>query len=256
MIKFSHGDKNSRGVCILFRKGVPITINKTIADINGRFLICEILCSGELLCTLAVIYGPNNDNPAFFDGLSQNLWECNSNLILVGDFNLVMNPQIDRHKSLINHEKAHQKLTELISDHNLTDVWRDRSPGIRRYSWSRHTPALSASRIDYALVSRCMDTIVENITYTTGVMSDHSALFMSVKEINHERGPGFWKMNASLLQRPEVIKQLKQHVIKEVDSSASPLKKWERIKKAITTTMKEISRNNCFNGQTSDSTTL
>ena len=50
-------------------------------------------------------------------------------------------------------------------------------------------------------------------------------------------------MNASLLQRPEVIKQLKQHVIKEVDSSASPLKKWERIKKAITTTMKEISRN-------------
>lgn len=47
--------------------------------------------------SLAVIYGPNEDNPSFYNMVSEAISNFkNDNVILVGDFNLVLNPDKEK----------------------------------------------------------------------------------------------------------------------------------------------------------------
>ena len=50
----------------------------------------------------SAVYAPNPDTPSFFDALLQRLMDYSAHKILIGDFNLVMDPVIDRHKSITN----------------------------------------------------------------------------------------------------------------------------------------------------------
>ena len=113
-------------------------------------------------------------------------------LIVVGDFNTVINVHLDRNiNSKHNNDKSTKKLHELMEEMMLTDVWRDRNPEIRRYSWYRMKPVKTASRLDYALVSTGLSGIIHDTFYLNGVRTDHSAFFIGL-EFNHvERGRGF-----------------------------------------------------------------
>lgn len=80
----------------MIRKGIPFIHKDTISDKEGRFLIV----TGEIYSTPLTLmnkYAPNIDNPSFFQkamflipDLSQ------TNLIIAGDFNCVLDPYLDR----------------------------------------------------------------------------------------------------------------------------------------------------------------
>ena len=44
-----------------------------------------------------------------------------------------------------------------------------------------------------------MATLIENTTHTVGIRTDHSAVFLAVKLDQNKRGPGYWKMNSSVI---------------------------------------------------------
>ena len=54
------------GVAMLFNNNFSFQISKTYSDPGGRFIICDLITNGKIL-TLANIYGPNEDDPDFFN---------------------------------------------------------------------------------------------------------------------------------------------------------------------------------------------
>jgi len=58
-------NSRQRGVAILISRRVNFTINNTVIDPEGRFLIVNLSIQNMNLC-IANIYGPNVDDPSFF----------------------------------------------------------------------------------------------------------------------------------------------------------------------------------------------
>lgn len=85
---------NSRGLMILIHKAIPFKIVKVIPDKSGRYLIVQ----GTLIdntITLLNIYGPNSDSPEYFENLFLTLASQLGNLIIGGDFNVTLNPNLE-----------------------------------------------------------------------------------------------------------------------------------------------------------------
>ena len=87
-------NSKQRGVSILINKNIPFKLNSSTTDPEGRFVIINISIN-QLTLTLVNVYGPNNDDPAFFHNLFS-LLNNSSNLIIAGDFNTVLIPSLDR----------------------------------------------------------------------------------------------------------------------------------------------------------------
>ena len=92
-------------------------------DNTGRFIICDIK-TNEKLITLATIYAPNEDDSGFFERFHDHLrdFQCDD-IIIGGDFNLVLDIDIDKKGGLA---KTHTKAVKVIKDHmaelDLVDV--------------------------------------------------------------------------------------------------------------------------------------
>ena len=56
------------GVAIFFSNNFAFQLERSYSDPKGRFIICDVKTNGRLF-TLATIYAPNDDDPAFFEFL-------------------------------------------------------------------------------------------------------------------------------------------------------------------------------------------
>ena len=97
-IVFAHGTSNARGVCILIDNSLPYRIVKKRIGFDGRYITCEFenIDNPSLRFTLCNIYAPNTDSPQFFVDVNNSVNDMSAELILLGDFNLVMNEEVDR----------------------------------------------------------------------------------------------------------------------------------------------------------------
>ena len=79
----------SRGVMILLNNYFEQKVKKVKTDRNGNYIILDTEIQGKDI-TLANIYGPNEDNPNFYENLIQNISDFeNENVIVCGDWNLI-----------------------------------------------------------------------------------------------------------------------------------------------------------------------
>ena len=102
---------------------------KIIKDDDANFLQIFISCN-ELKINLINIYAPNRDRPEFFtkvfeaansDGFDQ--------VVLCGDFNLVLDPQKDNFNyKNINNPQARSKVIETMIELNMVDIFRHMNP--------------------------------------------------------------------------------------------------------------------------------
>lgn len=85
--------------------------------------------------SLITIYGPNDDTPLFYEELSVVVNDLgNKDNIIVGDYNLIMNPEMDYYNYLhLNNPKARDKVFEMMAQFNLTDIFREAHPDKKRY---------------------------------------------------------------------------------------------------------------------------
>lgn len=99
---------------------------KTMKEI---FLAIDITIE-ENRVTIVNIYGPNFDNPCFYEKFRDIFFNLdNDYFILCGDFNLVLNPLLDTENySNVNNPKARDKVLELMKDLQLVDYYRILSP--------------------------------------------------------------------------------------------------------------------------------
>ena len=110
---------------ILINNNFPCDIGQILTDKEGNFVLLELKIQGKKI-TLASIYGPNEDRPQFYNNLKQKILDFgNDEVIICGDWNLVINPEIDtenyRH---VNNPTARREVLKLIENDNYIDIYR------------------------------------------------------------------------------------------------------------------------------------
>ena len=95
-------------------------------DQTGNLLILDIEIEKHRI-TLVTLYGPNSDDPDFYEKLNKTIINFgNSDIIAVGDWNLLLNPDIDgENYKHLNNPNSRQKVLKLMSDLHLYDIWRE-----------------------------------------------------------------------------------------------------------------------------------
>ena len=104
---FSCCSSNKAGVAILFNNNFSFQLLKAYTDPKGRFIICDLITNGKHI-TLANIYAPNEDDPNFFTSVFNQLLDFKCEEIIVsGDFNLVLDVDKDKKGGLA---RTHKKI--------------------------------------------------------------------------------------------------------------------------------------------------
>lgn len=109
----SLSDKKVKGVVFYINKDLSPT--QIFSDSNGRYIALEILLNRRK--TLIVgIYAPNNGKDTFFKELKEKIQILNyEQLILLGDFNGVLDPQWDKSNTAIKKKILEESYQEVSS---------------------------------------------------------------------------------------------------------------------------------------------
>ena len=246
-ILFDHGESNARGVCVLIKKGFAGEIKNVKISNQGRYIIFDIIIE-EVDYTCTALYAPNKDSPLFFKEIDDALVERSKNKIIIGDFNVVLNENLDRGGSSYNNKKSKEVLNNIMEHYELCDVWRIRNPDTKEFSWYRYygnnNNKFSASRIDYALVSKGVDQMVRNEMYLPGIQTDHRAFLITVFNKKNQRGVGYWKINNEILNKEEYQKLIRNEISRVclVKRGKSAIEMWELLKIRIKTVTQSYCR--------------
>jgi len=162
--------------------------------------------------TLAAVYGHNEEKPCFFETLQSkiNIFP-NSSVILVGDWNVVQDYNLDT----VNYRREHNlnsnlKLHSMMNDLDLIDIWREQHQNDRKLSW--RGPSKKQSRLDYFLTTTDIESFVVSSVICISYRSDNSPVSIILKCSNQSRGRGTWKFNNSLLNEGDFILKVKEDI--------------------------------------------
>ena len=205
---FSSYASNSRGVAILFNNTFEFQVLDTYKGDNGNYLMVLIKVKGREIM-LVNVYGPNRDNPNFYNNLSDVIRKFNTaDIIIGGDYNLVLDPSrdYDNYKH-VNNPNAQQAVENMINELNMCDIWRELNPDCRRFTWRRTNP-FQQSRLDFFLLSESLVSIVEDADIKYGYRTDHSMVTLKLKFGDKSKQNTFWKHNASLLKDKKYVEEI------------------------------------------------
>ena len=212
----------SRGTSILINSTLQYSeIAESKSDCgNFHMLACKIHNESYLLVN---VYGPNEDNPAFYQRLNKLIEQNNVQYTIVaGDLNFVMVPEVDSLNYVGEYNtRAKQKFTELSYKYSLIDVWRHMHPNDRKYTWLRKTP-LKAGRLDMFFVSDDLLNRITNADITPGYRTDHNTITITIQS-KQQRGNGLWKFNTSHLTDDDYVSRIKKCIVHTLQQYAVPI---------------------------------
>ena len=131
---------------------------------------------------LAVLYGPNKDDPNFYENLKGSLKHNEElPLIICGDWNLVLNYSLDTFGYVQqNNKNSYCKVEELKTVFNLTDPWRYTYLNERKYTWFSAKAPKQMARLGFFLLSSDLIPLVTNSGMYTGYRTDHSLVYLYI----------------------------------------------------------------------------
>jgi exonuclease III len=205
---FASHNSSSRGVAILLNNNFEFQVKKVVKDPGGNYILILIKMINKefLICN---VYGPNRDDPDFYIKLKDKITEIGpDSLILGGDWNLVLNFELDYHNYRHNNNvKAQEQVDQMMIELDLTDIWRDLNPEIKRYTWRRNNP-FQQSRLDFFLISDLLSSEVHDADILPGYRTDHSIILLSLGKVIERKRFSLWKFNASLLKDKEYLEEI------------------------------------------------
>ena len=153
--------------------------------------------------------------------LEQNHDKSDQNLIL-GDFNFVENDLDRTCQARVGMNQSDKTLSapwiEFTNRLDISDPFRTKHQKRRMYSYI-HTQRKAKSRIDRIYVN---DENTKNIIYykhtPTPFTQTHRIISFTIKE-NNKRGPGYWKMNTSVINDPPYQKIVERSQCKFICNS-------------------------------------
>jgi len=212
---------------------------KTINDENGRLCLTVVQKNGRRL-GLCNIYAPNDHDIDFFTMVYDRLFEIKNeypdiDLVMGGDFNLVLGQGDSQNRSSNNAERRSRKfIQEQNNLLNLRDSYRinNKSGG---FTWSRGS---CMSRLDLILIEKDLASLEVNTKLEWGFdISDHAMLITTfrVKSIL-QKGKGLIKINASVLENQHSLNEVKNELkfqLSHIPNNWNPHQKLDFLKMTI-----------------------
>ena len=161
-----------------------------IKYVDGRCVILYIEID-EFRTILCNVYGPNYDNIEFYvDVIHQRkLKLSNYNRIIGGDFNLVLNLDIDKKGgNSTTNTKSQALINDWMDDTEFVDIWRFHHPDSRVYCWDTKRPTPFFCRLDFFLVSFGISGKIKSSNISPGFRSDHSVILIDLIPFETKRG--------------------------------------------------------------------
>ena len=169
-------------------------------DFDGRILIIPLEIAGLYTVTIINIYGPNREDPLWFNSLFDPDYDLDSDyVVFAGDWNVCCD-EIDFYnyntqRNLKNMEEIKKGIKKL----DLVDIWRLQNPCIKKFTWGTKKP-FKRARLDYFLISENLLSFCPVANILPSYRSDHNIITLSFNISNQERGKGSWKLNNKLLE--------------------------------------------------------
>lgn len=134
----------------------PPMVQNVIFSPQDRYILCRCEVQGISYSVISV-YMPTSDNEnlqleiinEIADLLDR---EDDSNIILTGDFNVVMDQYLDRSGYVgdrVPNARFQQRLIQVLDQLDLSDIWRSQFPDKRTFTWSRNS---KLARLDYVFI--------------------------------------------------------------------------------------------------------
>ena len=213
---YSSFNSQSRGVSIMFKNNFEFKIHNTYRDTNGNLLVLDIEIEKRRI-SLAVLYGPNIDTPTFYNDLQNIVTRMgNANIIMVGDWNLLLDPSVDgTNYKHINNPQARQRVLKMMAELNLFDIFRCENSEKRLFTWKRKLQSgdIQMGRLDFFLISESLVNFTQKERIHPAYRSDHSSISLSLIFNEILKTKTFWKFNNSLLKNHDYVNEIKQLII-------------------------------------------
>lgn len=236
---FSGSSTNSEGVGILVNPNFPASDIIKYEVLLGRILAIELSINSKTFIIIN-IYGPNTDDVNIFKILENFLHiHSDTRYIIGGDFNTIIDVNLDKKNGNINkHNRCRKYIIDVMSTFNLIDIWRLKHPDKKQFTWHSSTKPSIHCRLDYFLISDMLQNYIIDCNINASFKTDHSLVLLKFNTQENKRGPGYFKINNSLLFNQE-YKQLIKDTIENtvnINNEANPVTLWAIIKGNIRNT--------------------
>ena len=128
------------------------------------------------------------------------------------------------------------KISTLLSDHDLCDIVRVHFPETQRFSWRQKNPSIQC-HLDYFLISNEIQEDVAFIDIVPSVANDHSVVHLKIYGAKIKgKGRSYWKFNNSLVEDAiyvEKVRSLINTANAEMKDIVDLRVKWEFLKYKI-----------------------
>ena len=188
-VYFSRGSSDSRGTLIAFREGMDYTIEKSVLDQEGRYVILQAKIQDSSIL-LINYYAPSVEGTQITvlseinDIINNLVLEEDTTILWGSGFNSFFDVKLDADGgSLQLKEKSICKLVTMMSQFDLCDIFRVRHPNEKRFTWRQKNP-LKQRRLDHFLISDNLQDLVEYVNIILSVQSNHSALKLKLSLLN------------------------------------------------------------------------
>ena len=209
---FNNSDRAARGVCILINKRLPVKIENIEKDEEGNLVKVQCTYDNNTF-NIFCIYGPNDDEPAFFENIFEIISRSNNPYnIIVGDYNVTLNPNIDNaNYATVRNRRARAKLIELMEQHSYCDAYRKLNGNKKCYTW-HNEGGRQKGRLDMAIISNSLASYLTDFQTLPSHRSDHRPILAIIDFSCFRRGKGYWKLNNALLNDYEYINIVKRTI--------------------------------------------
>ena len=198
-------DRNAGGTLIAIDNSFEQKCHEINTDIDGRYTIIDLELIGVARILLINLYAPNEDDPTFFNNLFDLIETFDTkNLIICGDWNLVMNYELDTFNyKKNNNPKAREVVLNNMEKLDLVDIWRQTHELGKGYTW-RQNHYRKLARLDFFLISETLLDLYANTEIKPAYKSDHCPITLEIYISKSDKGKGIWKLNNSLLMDEEL----------------------------------------------------
>ena len=238
-------DSRSRGVTWLVSRRLDASCTLVLSDPAGRLCVLDVTIKDKAFRLIGV-YGPNatSELPAFFRRIEPYVVPS-KRVILVGDWNAVLDPNLDRGATSTDTNSLDARyFREFVQKFDLVDKFRERHPNKIVWTWTgRGASAQLYSYLDRVLVKRVDFDYLGGPSFEPYKNSDHKFLCVSIRlDKARCRMSGYWKFNLSLLAETDFRNQLELTIKRELTGAIMGNRWWANLKDSIRSFAADYSR--------------
>ena len=199
--RFAHSGDHSAGIAFLTRN---LEISYFFGSQDGRSACARISHSGHNLLVYSVYAPPKfpAERTRFFRSIRDHITSIiqpQDELVLLGDFNCVESPDLDRCPARQRADPSAFDLADLTSHFETFDSFRHLHPDTPEFTFYSANSG-SVARLDRAYISDSLNGNLVNVEHPPNAYSDHTFLLASFDFNQAMRGKGTWKLDNNLLE--------------------------------------------------------